>query len=287
MQPNVWHQVVGVWEKGVSLKVYVDGVLAGENSSIPSERLYNPGGGFPNSLGIYAQDRWGKQDFFKGQISNVMVYNKALTLQEINALYDDVPVPTVARPALTLSCTNLASSSGLNVQIEGSLTLNETAVADAPVLLSYSANGGNSWQDLSLFYTDSAGLFVATWFPQITGNYMLKATYGGDADKLAATAMVEFEVTSFMEDSTVFSDSPDSTVTQLSGTSDCVECTLPKSPVSEGTNIKASSTGGWTWAVAPTVLVLIGIGVVCFRKVKNREWMIQKRNLRTAASGIE
>jgi hypothetical protein len=86
MQPNVWHQIVGEWVKGTSLKVYVDGVLAGENDEIPSLRLYNPGPGFPSSLGIYSQNQWGQQDFFKGRMSNVMVYDRALTSQEIQTL---------------------------------------------------------------------------------------------------------------------------------------------------------------------------------------------------------
>jgi hypothetical protein len=94
MEPNTWHQIVGVWEKGVSVKVYVDGVLAGENASIPTENLYNPGSWFPSSLGIYSQDNWNQQDFFKGQISNVMIFNKALTPQQITALYTDGLIPT-------------------------------------------------------------------------------------------------------------------------------------------------------------------------------------------------
>ena len=93
MKPNIWHQIVGVWEKGVSLKVYIDGVLAGENDNIPAERLYNPGSWFPSSLGIYSQDKWNQQDFFKGQISDVKVFNRALTTQQINKIYYDVLFP--------------------------------------------------------------------------------------------------------------------------------------------------------------------------------------------------
>ena len=36
LEPNVWHQIVGVWVKGTSLKIYVDGALAGENNNIAS-----------------------------------------------------------------------------------------------------------------------------------------------------------------------------------------------------------------------------------------------------------
>ena len=102
MKPNTWHQIVGVWEKGVSLKVYIDGVLAGENNDIPAESLYDPsvGGSWPSSLGINMQGYFNSQVFFKGQISIVMMFNKTLTAQELLALYDDVPFPspTVLEP---------------------------------------------------------------------------------------------------------------------------------------------------------------------------------------------
>jgi PKD repeat protein len=200
MKPDVWHQIVGIWEKGVSLRVYVDGVLAGENTDIPAGSLYNPGSSFPSSLGIYSQDRFSQQDFFKGRISNVMVFNKALTLQEINALYEDTEIPTVARPTLDVSCKSLTPYSSLTVEIQGSLTLYETAVPDAQILLSYSANGGKTWQDLTMVNTASDGTYSATWNPSITGSYQIKAVYEGDATYLGTTAAVNFSVTLLQDD---------------------------------------------------------------------------------------
>jgi hypothetical protein len=254
MKPDVWHQIVGVWEKGVSVRVYVDGALAGENDNISAEHLYNPGSSYPSSLGIYSQDQWDQRDFFKGQISNVMVFNKALTLQEINDLYDDVPLPTLPRPTLDVSCKSSASYSGFNVEIEGSLTLNGTAVPDAPILLSYSVNGGKSWEDLTLVYTDSDGCYSATWLPWVTGNYLIKATYEGDVDRLGTSEIVNFAVADFTEKNTLFSVSSNSTVTSLefnnttsgisftvtgpSGTKGYVECAIAKSLVSNAENIK-------------------------------------------------
>ena len=40
MKTNAWHHIVGVWTKGNALKFYVDGVLAGENDTIPAFGLY-------------------------------------------------------------------------------------------------------------------------------------------------------------------------------------------------------------------------------------------------------
>ena len=70
-----------------------------------------------------------------------MVFEKALTAQEISALYS---APTLAKPTLNLSCKSSASYSGFNVEIKGNLTSNETAISNAPIQLSYSVNGGKT-----------------------------------------------------------------------------------------------------------------------------------------------
>jgi hypothetical protein len=260
MQPNIWHQIAGVWSKGAFLKIYVDGVLAGENNFIPSLDLNNPGSSFPSSLGVVSQDRWNVPDFFKGQISNVMIFNKALTTQEMNALYDDVPIPTVARPILNLTCKSSTSYSGFNVEIKGNLSVNGTAIPDAPIVLSYSVNGGKSREDLTLVYTDSDGRYSAQWLPSVTGNYLVKATYEGDEGILAASSeIVNFAVTQFAEKNVLFSVSSNSKVTSLafnsttlelsftvsgaSGTTGYAEVTLAKSLVSNPENIKVYLDG--------------------------------------------
>ena len=70
------------------MKVYIDGVLAGENDRIAPARLFDSGGSFPSSLGVRSQAHyvWDNPCFFKGQISNIMVYNKVLNSQEIENL---------------------------------------------------------------------------------------------------------------------------------------------------------------------------------------------------------
>jgi len=84
--PNTWHHVVGVWIKDVSLKIYVDGVLAGENTAIPDYYLFDPGSSYHPSMGVYC--RGVETDtFFEGLIDKVMVYNRTLSVEEIQALY--------------------------------------------------------------------------------------------------------------------------------------------------------------------------------------------------------
>ena len=86
LTPNAWHYITGVWIKGVSLKIYVDGVLAGENTAIPDYYLFDPGPPYSPSMGVYC--RGVEQDtFFEGLIDEVRIYNRALSSEEIQALY--------------------------------------------------------------------------------------------------------------------------------------------------------------------------------------------------------
>jgi len=82
MAPNTWHHIAGVWTKGGSLKIYVDGVLAGENDIIPDDYLHNPGSSYTPRIGDYYLG----EPFFEGSIDNVMVYNRALSAEEVTAL---------------------------------------------------------------------------------------------------------------------------------------------------------------------------------------------------------
>ncbi len=111
MKPNAWHHLVGVWVNGTSLKIYVDGFLAGENDRIAPAGLFDSGGSFPSSLGVRAQANyaWDNPCFFKGQISNVMIYNKALNSQEVENLTTQIaellsiskPSPPPTEPSKT------------------------------------------------------------------------------------------------------------------------------------------------------------------------------------------
>lgn len=133
MTPNTWHQIVAVWVEGSSLSIYVDGVLAGTNDAIANLGLFDPGSWFPNSLGIYAQNQWEQPDWFKGQMSNVMIYGRALSDSEIQTLYstqvDSIPSlstvstanPTVTPPAPNPTEVPSTGSAQLTSSIEASV----------------------------------------------------------------------------------------------------------------------------------------------------------------------
>jgi cell division protein FtsB len=88
--PNSWHYIVGVWTKGVSLKIYIDGVLAGENDTIPNEYLYNPGSGYIATIGRYyiAEP---VSTYFQGSIEGIKIFDRALSASEISSLYSVSP----------------------------------------------------------------------------------------------------------------------------------------------------------------------------------------------------
>jgi hypothetical protein len=103
-------------------------------------------------------------------------------------------------------------------------------------------------------YTNSNGDYSAAWLPFVTGNYLLKATYEGDAENLGTSETVNFAVTQFAEKNILFSVSSNSTVSSLAfnsesselnftvsgpnGTSGYTKATIAKSLVSNAENIK-------------------------------------------------
>lgn len=88
ISPNAWHHIVGDWIKGVSLRIYVDGVLMGENDIIPDYYLHNPGPAYNPRIGAYP---YTEPDFFEGLIDEVRIYNRALANGEIGILYSVSP----------------------------------------------------------------------------------------------------------------------------------------------------------------------------------------------------
>jgi regulation of enolase protein 1 (concanavalin A-like superfamily) len=204
---NQWHQVVGTWNGGVA-SIYIDGQL---KSSANTGTYTIAHDSTPLALGTEvtsgAKDVW-----FKGIIDEAMVYNRALSAQEISALYSTSLKPT---PTLAVTCRSSTSYSGFNVEVKGSLTYNGMGLSDAPILLSYSVTNGKSWEDLTLVYTGSDGSYSAVWMPSVTGNYLLRAIWEGNDNYSDTSVIVNFAVTPFAEQS-VFSVTSNSTISEFS-----------------------------------------------------------------------
>ena len=223
---DVWHQV-SIEVQGSSVAVYFDQELVLQWNGV-LDRTYG-GFGFSGSNGM-VEASWHIIDDF------------SITSEEVK------------QPLLTISCKGSTSSSDFNAQIDGYLTVDGNGISDAPILLTYSFDQGKSWNDLTLITTNHEGYYSATWFPSVTGNYLVKTIYKGSNNTLGSSSeVVNFAVTSF-ETSTLFSVSSNSTVSSLafnsttselnfivtgpSGTTGYVECTIAKSLVTDPENIK-------------------------------------------------
>jgi len=121
----------------------------------------------------------------------------------------DLILPT----SLSISPSSSTSYVGLKVEINGNLTCNEIGVAQAPVLLSYSVTGGESWNDITLPTTASDGTYSIVWMPPAIGNYLVRATWAGNSTYPEATTTVNFAL--ILEQQNVFSVASNSTVSEL------------------------------------------------------------------------
>jgi hypothetical protein len=226
-----WHEV-SVNVENSNVKVYVDqGLVLEWNGTL--DRTYS-GFGFSGGIG--------------GVGSN---YH----------LIDDFSISSrdFQKPSLTTNCLTSASSSNFNVKISGQLSFNGVGIANAPVFLSYSVTGGESWQDLTLVNTDSDGYYSALWLLSVSGNYQLKAVYKGDNNYLGTSDIVNFVIEP-CTDQTVFSITSNSTISALtfnseskelsfnvtgdSGSTGFVNLYIPKSLINDTNGLTVHLDGG-------------------------------------------
>ena len=82
---NKWTHVVGVFKGGQFTRLYINGVLANEDTtSIPSAIAYQDN--IPLRIGSRADNT--VQGMWSGTIDEIRIYNKALTIDGIKAIYD-------------------------------------------------------------------------------------------------------------------------------------------------------------------------------------------------------
>jgi Concanavalin A-like lectin/glucanases superfamily/Bacterial Ig-like domain (group 3) len=168
---NQWHYVVGVrdHENNIS-KLYVDGVNVADNTTY----LYN----YVNSvnLGIGARNFGTWTFYFNGSIDEVMVYNRTLTISEINSLYalnrsdSNISSSDLVGEWNFDDDTNAVDSSGQGN--DGTLEGGAKTVLDK----TYSFSGGNG---LVAYYPFDYPLENASW---VAGNWSGALTFDGVDD---------------------------------------------------------------------------------------------------------
>lgn len=162
---------------------------------------------------------------------------------------------------LSLSLSSSTSYVVVKIEISGNLTYNEKGILSAPILLSYSATSGQSWNDITLINTTSNGRYSAVWMPQATGNYLVRAIWAGNSTFPRASTTVNLAVTAF-EGKNVFAVESNSTISALAfnatslelsftvsgenGTRGYVKVTIAKSLISNIADVKVYLDGNQT-----------------------------------------
>jgi len=141
-------------------------------------------------------------------------------------------------PIIDVSCKGTATSTGLKVEIKGKLSYNGAAISGESVLISYSVTGGSSWESLTSVNTGSDGGFIAVWTPSVTGNYLIKAKWGGNSEFNEATTIVNLALTPYTEQ-TIFSVTSNSTITEFAFNSTSKELSFTVSGPSDTTGYVA------------------------------------------------
>ena len=120
-------------------------------------------------------------------------------------------------PKIAVSCQSFTNLASFRVEINGNLTQSGGGIPDAPIMLAYSVTGGGSWVNLTTVDTNSGGSFLAEWLPSVTGNFVINATYAGNATLAATSTVVSFAVIPYTSQQyqDVFSVTSNSTVTNL------------------------------------------------------------------------
>jgi len=83
---NSWYYVVGVADSG-TMRVYVNGVTSGTTDTYTNGPVKDRGTAVAD-IGVYYRNEAGSEAFFNGQIDNVMIFDYALTQEQISWLYN-------------------------------------------------------------------------------------------------------------------------------------------------------------------------------------------------------
>ena len=166
--------------------------------------------------------------------------------------------PTLSTPNLEVSCQSSTTVSNFRVEITGNLTCDGAGLLGLPILLSYSVDEGNTWNELTTVGTDNNGNFLAVWLPSVTGNYLLKAEWAGNANYSETSKVITFAVLPFGEQS-VFSVTSNSTISALAfnstsgeldftvngpeGTTGYCVAYIPTSLITDASNLKVFLDG--------------------------------------------
>ncbi len=95
IQTNIWHNAIYIL-KGTSAAIYIDGkIISPWKSSMPFELVDN---GIPMLIGKGVWRQW-LDSFYKGQLDDIRIYNRAMSSDEVAYLYQYESQPAAPRGA--------------------------------------------------------------------------------------------------------------------------------------------------------------------------------------------
>ncbi len=149
---NIWAFVAGV-RRGASLELWVDGVLKASRDDLPDLDLWTVGNGWNNSrIGAYNEFSDQNKEFWKGLIDEATIFNRALTAQEIAAIYNAGSVGMCPIQTYNLSISKSGTGSGTITSGPAGIDCGETCNADF-----------NEGTDVTLTATPDAGSTFGNW----------------------------------------------------------------------------------------------------------------------------
>ena len=161
-QISQWYFVVGVFD-GSSLSFYQNGVLVSQNTNLPKTVIDNCAGG------DFRIGRWhdaSPSQFFKGDLDDIRIYNRALSATEITQLFNQAET-TVAPPSVSITAPTQTLCNGSTVL----LTAN---TAETGLQYQWSRNGTN--------ITNAA---QTTYSANQAGQYAVKVSRANGCDSTA------------------------------------------------------------------------------------------------------
>jgi len=112
------------------------------------------------------------------------------------------------------------------VEISGTCSNNNIALADKTIQLYSSKNGGKTWEPLTIVNTNNEGKFNAIWVSPTSGIFLIKAECAATTEYNLATATVNLAIEPASEGNNtkkVFTVTSNSTISQLSFNSEASE----------------------------------------------------------------
>jgi len=160
-----WMNFTTVFEKGKTVKLYLNSILVDESKITPNLNFWNPN--LKSSIGAYNSN----SRFFNGKIDDIAIYNRVLNQQEISDLYTSAP-----------PCTNPSAT----ITPQGNTTLCQGGFVNlnASIGSNYTYEWYNNGQ---LINGATASVYKAT----SSGNYTVKVIDGAcNATSTATTVTV-------------------------------------------------------------------------------------------------